>query len=64
MRHQTHPLRQVVAVPGSGSTDEQMSHLPDAIREKVHNQTCYSEEVHGGCGEHPANYGIGYRRFR
>lgn len=29
-----------------GSTDDQMSHLPDAIREKVFNHPCYSEEAH------------------
>ncbi|HBA34338.1 MAG TPA: nitrogenase cofactor biosynthesis protein NifB [Gammaproteobacteria bacterium] len=29
-----------------GSTDDQLSHLPDAIREKVHNHPCYSEEAH------------------
>ncbi|MCG8611079.1 MAG: nitrogenase cofactor biosynthesis protein NifB [Pseudomonadales bacterium] len=29
-----------------GSTDDQMSHLPDTIREKVHNHPCYSEEAH------------------
>lgn len=29
-----------------GSTDDQMSHLPEAIREKVFNHPCYSEEAH------------------
>ncbi len=29
-----------------GSTDDQLSHLPDHIREKVHNHPCYSEEAH------------------
>ena len=29
-----------------GSTDDQLTHLPDAIREKVHNHPCYSEEAH------------------
>ncbi|MFV8818415.1 nitrogenase cofactor biosynthesis protein NifB [Haliea sp. E17] len=29
-----------------GSTDDQMSFLPDAIREKVENHPCYSEEAH------------------
>jgi nitrogen fixation protein NifB len=29
-----------------GSTDDQLSHLPDDIREKVHNHPCYSEEAH------------------
>ena len=29
-----------------GSTDDQMSHLPEEIREKVHNHPCYSEDAH------------------
>ncbi len=29
-----------------GSDNEQMSHLPDEIREKVQNHPCYSEEAH------------------
>lgn len=29
-----------------GSTDDQLSHLPESIREKVHNHPCYSEEAH------------------
>ncbi|MEL6978374.1 MAG: nitrogenase cofactor biosynthesis protein NifB [Pseudomonadota bacterium] len=29
-----------------GSTDDQMSQLPDSIREKVKNHPCYSEEAH------------------
>ncbi len=29
-----------------GSTDDQLSHLPDSIREKVYNHPCYSEEAH------------------
>ncbi|SEI44864.1 nitrogen fixation protein NifB [Azotobacter beijerinckii] len=29
-----------------GSTNDQLSHLPDHIREKVHNHPCYSEEAH------------------
>ena len=29
-----------------GSSDDQLSHLPDSIREKVHNHPCYSEEAH------------------
>ncbi|WP_455216949.1 nitrogenase cofactor biosynthesis protein NifB [Kaarinaea lacus] len=29
-----------------GSNDDQLSHLPDEIREKVHNHPCYSEEAH------------------
>ncbi len=29
-----------------GSTDDQVSHLPDHIREKVENHPCYSEKAH------------------
>ena len=29
-----------------GTSDDQLSHLPDEIREKVHNHPCYSEEAH------------------
>ena len=29
-----------------GSKDDQLSHLPDDIREKVHNHPCYSEDAH------------------
>ena len=29
-----------------GSTDDQLNHLPEAIRQKVHNHPCYSEEAH------------------
>ncbi|MDD3517817.1 MAG: nitrogenase cofactor biosynthesis protein NifB [Chromatiales bacterium] len=29
-----------------GSNDEQMSHLPEHIREKVYNHPCYSEQAH------------------
>jgi len=29
-----------------GSTGDQLSHLPEAIRAKVHNHPCYSEEAH------------------
>lgn len=29
-----------------GSTNDQMSHLPEAIRQKVFNHPCYSEEAH------------------
>ena len=31
---------------GCGSTDDQMSDLPDHIREKVQNHPCYSEDAH------------------
>lgn len=29
-----------------GSSNDQLNHLPDHIREKVHNHPCYSEEAH------------------
>jgi len=29
-----------------GSTNDQLSHLPEHIREKVHNHPCYSEDAH------------------
>ncbi|RRV50645.1 nitrogenase cofactor biosynthesis protein NifB [Stutzerimonas stutzeri] len=29
-----------------GSSDDQLAHLPEHIREKVHNHPCYSEEAH------------------
>ena len=29
-----------------GSSNDQLSHLPEEIREKVHNHPCYSEEAH------------------
>lgn len=29
-----------------GSTEDQLSHLPDEIRQKVYNHPCYSEEAH------------------
>ncbi len=29
-----------------GSSNDQLSHLPDHIREKVHNHPCYSEDAH------------------
>jgi nitrogen fixation protein NifB len=29
-----------------GSTGDQMSHLPEEIRQKVFNHPCYSEEAH------------------
>lgn len=31
---------------GCGSTDDQLSHLPQHIQDKVHNHPCYSEEAH------------------
>lgn len=34
------------AASSCGSNDDQLSHLPDAIREKVYNHPCYSEEAH------------------
>ncbi|MDP2253393.1 MAG: nitrogenase cofactor biosynthesis protein NifB, partial [Thiobacillus sp.] len=30
----------------SGSTDDQLGHLPEHIRAKVHNHPCYSEQAH------------------
>lgn len=29
-----------------GSSDDQLKHLPDEIREKVQNYPCYSEDTH------------------
>lgn len=29
-----------------GTSEDSMGHLPDAVREKVHNHPCYSEEAH------------------
>lgn len=29
-----------------GSNDDQMSHLPDSVREKIKNHPCYSEQAH------------------
>lgn len=31
---------------GCGSSDDQLSHLPEHIQEKVHNHPCYSEDAH------------------
>jgi len=31
---------------GCGGTDDQLSHLPEAIRKKVFNHPCYSEQAH------------------
>ena len=31
---------------GCGSTDDQLSHLPDDIQQKVQNHPCYSEDAH------------------
>ncbi|WP_038093415.1 nitrogenase cofactor biosynthesis protein NifB [Acidihalobacter prosperus] len=31
---------------GCGSTDDQLAHLPDEIRDKVYNHPCYSEQAH------------------
>jgi len=31
---------------GCGGSSDQLSHLPEAIRAKVHNHPCYSEEAH------------------
>ena len=34
------------ASSGCGSSSDALSHLPEAIRAKVHNHPCYSEEAH------------------
>ncbi|MDQ5770040.1 nitrogenase cofactor biosynthesis protein NifB [Thiothrix subterranea] len=34
------------ASSGCGSNDDQLNHLPEHIRAKVHNHPCYSEEAH------------------
>lgn len=34
------------AASGCGSSNDQLSHLPEAIRQKVHNHPCYSEQAH------------------
>jgi nitrogen fixation protein NifB len=34
------------AASGCGGSDDQLSHLPDDIRQKVHNHPCYSEQAH------------------
>ncbi len=31
---------------GCGGTDDQLGHLPEEIRQKVHNHPCYSEQAH------------------
>jgi len=31
---------------GCGGSDDQLSHLPEEIRQKVHNHPCYSEQAH------------------
>uniref|UniRef100_Q7M146 NifB protein (Fragments) n=1 Tax=Azotobacter chroococcum TaxID=353 RepID=Q7M146_9GAMM len=38
--------QQSAGCSSSGSTNDQLSHLPEHIREKVHNHPCYSEEAH------------------
>jgi len=44
---QEQPVEKSGCSAGScGSTDDQMSHLPEEIRQKVHNHPCYSEEAH------------------
>ena len=34
------------AASGCGSSDQQLSHLPETIRQKVFNHPCYSEQAH------------------
>jgi nitrogen fixation protein NifB len=34
------------AASGCGSSSDQLSHLPEEIRQKVHNHPCYSEQAH------------------
>ncbi len=34
------------AASGCGSSNDQLSHLPEEIRQKVHNHPCYSEQAH------------------
>jgi nitrogen fixation protein NifB len=34
------------AASGCGSSDDQLNHLPEEIRQKVHNHPCYSEQAH------------------
>jgi nitrogen fixation protein NifB len=34
------------ASSGCGSSGDQLAHLPEAIRQRVHNHPCYSEEAH------------------
>ena len=34
------------AASGCGSSDDQLGHLPESIREKVYNHPCYSEQAH------------------
>lgn len=40
------PAKGGCASSSCGSSDDQLSHLPESIREKVHNHPCYSEEAH------------------
>ncbi len=42
----TTTTQQGCAASGCGSKSDQLSHLPEAIRQKVHNHPCYSEEAH------------------
>ncbi len=44
---QTDPLKATGCSSGScGGTSDQLSHLPETIRAKIHNHPCYSEEAH------------------
>lgn len=40
------PLKGGCSASSCGSTGDQLEHLPEHIREKVHNHPCYSEEAH------------------
>jgi len=39
-------LKKGCSASSCGSNDDQLSHLPDKIREKIHNHPCYSEQAH------------------
>lgn len=43
---QTAPAAGGCASSGCGSSNDQLNHLPEHIRAKVHNHPCYSEEAH------------------
>lgn len=46
LNNSTQPEAGGCSASACGSNDDQLSHLPEAIREKVHNHPCYSEEAH------------------
>ena len=43
---ETAPTKSGCSAGSCGSTDDQMDHLPEEIRQKVYNHPCYSEEAH------------------